>query len=309
LPPEVRQCVGNRRPYVEVMLPFWASIATLSAVQAATVMLPGSQAIRALQARRRSSRLGGRWWALVPPASVLLFVLLGGAAANTSAKALTYLALWGVPVGAALALGWLGRGARPAAALAVVPLMALAWADGQGLAGEIAAVALTTLSCVALGALFAALTPARWLAAGIVAMAMVDVTLVASELLQRPNAVLNLTRPAAGLPRLQAELFGSAAMGYGDLFVAALLGGMLAAGGTTGRQRRAGILVAALALCSDLLFFFVRELPATAPVALALILLVLAERARRRPREGSQVSGQASAAAERQQRIPDPAPR
>lgn len=224
-------------------------------------------------------RLSGRWWALVPPGSVALFVAVGSAAANASATFLTYLALCTVPIGAALALGWLGRWSRPLVALAVVPLMALAWADGQGLAGESAAMVLTALSCVALGALFAALTPPRWLMVGIVAMAIVDVTLVASELLQRPNNALNGAHPAAKLPRLQAELFGSAAMGYGDLFVAALLGGVLAATGSAARQRRVGALVAVLALASDLLFFFVRELPATAPVAIALIAVLVAERA------------------------------
>jgi hypothetical protein len=69
-------------------------------------------------------------------------------------------------------------------------------------------------------------------------------------------------------------------MGYGDLFVAALLGGVLAATGSAARQRRVGLLVAALALASDLLFFFVRELPATAPVAIALLLVLLFERVR-----------------------------
>lgn len=260
------------------MLPFSVSIAMLSLVQAAMVVLPGPQALFAVQGGRQAGRFGSRWWALVPPGSVLLFVLVGSAAASASADFLTYLALWGVPVGAALALGWLGRSSRPALALAVLPLMALAWADRGGLAGQAAAVLLTGLSCVALGALFAALTPARWMMAGILAMAAVDVAFVASELLQRPNATLNAAHPAAGLPRLQAELFGSAAMGYGDLFVAALLGGVLVATGGASRQRRVGLLVALLALASDLLFFFIRELPATAPVAIALILLLLAER-------------------------------
>jgi hypothetical protein len=261
-----------------MMLPFWASIGVLSLVQAITVALPGSRAILALEDQRMAGRLSSRWWALVPPGSVLAFVAIGSAAANASASFLTYLALCAVPIGAALALGWLGRFSRPALALAVVPLMALAWAGGQGLPGQAAAVALTALSCVALGAIFAAVTPPRWLMVGIVTMATVDIALVASELLQRPNNALNLAHPAAKLPRLQAEMFGSAAMGYGDLFVAALLGGLLAATGGPGRQRRVSALVAVLALACDLLFFLVNELPATAPVALALILMLLVER-------------------------------
>jgi hypothetical protein len=264
------------------VLPFWVSIAALSLVQAFVVALPGDRAILAIRGRRQMGRLSSRWWALVPPGSVALFVAVGSAAANASASFLTYLALCTVPIGAALALGWLSRFSRPALALAVVPLMALAWADGPGLPGQAAAVALTALSCVALGAIFAAVTPPRWLMVGIVAMAAVDVALVASELLQRPNNALNLAHPAAKLPRLQAELFGSAAMGYGDLFVAALLGGLLAATAGPGAQRRVALVVAVLALASDLLFFWVNELPATAPVALALIAMLILKRRRAR---------------------------
>jgi hypothetical protein len=277
-------------PYVGTVLPFWASITALSLVQAITVALPGDRAIAEVRRRRGAGRLGSRWWALIPPGSIVAFVAVGSVAAGASATFLTYLALCLVPVGAALALGLLARGARPVAALAVLPLMALAWADDGGLAGQAAAVALTALSCVALGALLAAVTPPIWLMAGIVAMAAVDVALVASELLQKPNNALNVAHPAAKLPRLQAELFGSAAMGYGDLFVAALLGGLLAATGSAGRQRRVALLVAALALAADLLFFFLRELPATAPVALALIVVLLVERHPRRARARHRVS-------------------
>ncbi|MGH2854178.1 MAG: hypothetical protein ACRDLF_08305, partial [Solirubrobacteraceae bacterium] len=93
-----------------------------------------------------------------------------------------------------------------------------------------AALVLSALSCVALGVLLAAVTPPRWLAVGIVLMACADTALVVSELLQHPNEVLNSAHPALGLPRLQAAALGSAAMGYGDLFVAGLFGGLLARG-------------------------------------------------------------------------------
>lgn len=258
------------------MLPFWLSIGLLSLTQGALVALPGTLSIPWLQ--RRRSRL----WAAIPPLSVISFVFVARAAEQASAQSLTYLALVAVPVLAALALGWLGHGARPALALAMPALFALAWADRTGLAGQAAALALSALSCVALGVLLAAVTPPRWLAAGIVLMACADTALVVSELLQRPNEVLNFAHPAAGLPKLQAEVLGSAAMGYGDLFVAGLLGGLLARGWPSGgrspraQQLRAAALVAALAVAFDLLFFTVNELPATVPVALALVLMGLA---------------------------------
>ncbi len=262
------------------MLPFWLSIGVLSLSQGALVALPGTLAIPWLE--RRRSRL----WAAIPPLSVISFVFVARAAEQESAQSLTYLALVAVPVLAAVALGWLGRGARPALALATPALFALAWADRTGLAGEAAALALSALSCVSLGVLLAAVTPPRWLAAGIVLMACADTALVVSELLQHPNEVLNSAHPAAGLPKLQAEAFGSAAMGYGDLFVAGLLGGLLARGWPPTRegraagtgQIRAAALVAGLALAFDLLFFAVDELPATVPVAVGLIVVALMRR-------------------------------
>jgi hypothetical protein len=259
------------------VLPFWISIALLSLVQGALVALPGVLTVD------RLARLRSRRWAVIPPLSVIGFVFVARAAEHASAQGLTYLALGAVPALAALALGWLlwrAHPPRPARALLVAPLFALAWADRSGLAGEGAALILTALSCVALGVLIAAVTPARWLAAGVIAMAVADTTLVVSDLLQRPNNALNAAHPAAGLPRLQSAVFGSAVMGYGDLFVAGVLGGLLAL--TVGRssQLRAAALTALLALCFDLLFFAVDELPATVPVAAALVLTAITRRSR-----------------------------
>jgi hypothetical protein len=262
----------------EVVAPFWISIAVLSLAQGAVVALPSAWprerwARLPLLARLRTPR-----WALVPPASIVVFVFGAGAAEHASAQALTYLALCAVPPLAALALAALAQRPRPARALLVPPLFALAWLDRGGLAGEAAAVTLTALSCVALGDLLGAVTPARWLALGILAMAAADTALVVADLLQRPNNVLNAAHPAAGLPRLQSAAFGSAVMGYGDLFVAALLGGLLANACARRLQLRAAALAVALALGFDLLFFAVSELPATVPIALTLLVLSAARR-------------------------------
>src|SRR5947209_3230733 len=250
-----------------VALPFGVSITALSLAQGAVVALP-----RALPAARLET-FRDRRWALVPPVSVIAFVLIARAAEHASAQGLTYLALVGVPALAGFAPAWLVRGARPLLVLLIAPLFALAWADRTGLAGEAAAVALSALSCAALGAVIAAVTPKRWLAAGIVAMAAADTALVISDQLQRPNSVLNAAHPAAGLPRLQSAVFGTAVMGYGDLFVAGALGGLLALNFRRGEQLRGAALTAAFALCFDLLFLVVTELPATVPVAVALVAL------------------------------------
>ena len=171
---------------------------------------------------------------------MIAFVFIARGAERASAQGLTYLALVAVPLLAALALGWLvcdARAPRPRRAAGRCRCsrsrgpIAAAWPARR------AALALSALSCVALGVLLAAVTPPRWLAAGIVAMALADTALVVSDLLQRPNNALNAAHPAAGLPQLQSAVFGSAVMGYGDLFIAGALGGLLAA--AVGRARAA----------------------------------------------------------------------
>jgi hypothetical protein len=257
---------------VVCVLPFWLSIGLLSVLQGTLVALPRPPQIPLLE------RLRGGGWAAVLPVSVLAFVLIARGAESASAQGLTYLALIAVPPLAALALGALSRGARPTAAALVPVLFVLAWVDRGGLAGNLAGTLLAALSCVALGALLGAITPARWLGAGIIAMALADSALVISDLLQEPNSALNAAHPAAGLPRLQSAVLGSAVMGYGDLFIAGVLGGLLAA--SSRPQTSAGVLTAAIAIVFDLLFFFVEELPATVPVAVALIVLEIRRRRR-----------------------------
>jgi len=248
------------------VLPFWLSIGTLGLVQAALVAAPrGAVPPSALTALRNSS------WALLPPLSITVVV---GAIALDSAFAdfLTYLALIAVPPLAALALARIVHGARPPLALLAIPLFAIAWAGRGALGGETAALALSALACVSLGWLLACVVPARWLKLGIYAMAIVDAYLVGSNLLQEPNAVLNAAAPG-GLPQLQFASFGSAVMGFGDLFLAATLGALLAHDRRL--QLRGAVLTAVLAIGFDLLFFAVDSLPATVPIALTLAILEL----------------------------------
>lgn len=248
------------------MLPFWLSIGVLSLVQAALVAAPRAAVAPLL------SRLGSSWWALVPPLSIGV-VVAAIALDSASAHALTYLALFAVPPLAALALAAIVRGGRPPLALLVVPLFALAWAARGDLGGRSAALALSALACVSLGWLLASVVPGRWLKLGIYAMAAIDTWLVASDLLQQPNAVLNAVSPGS-LPRLQYVHFGSAVMGFGDLFIAATLGALLA--GDRRLQLRGAALAAVIGVSFDLLFFAVDELPATVPIALTLAALEIA---------------------------------
>jgi hypothetical protein len=247
-----------------VALPFIPSDAGLLALQAGVVAAP-----RVAPGLGKLGRLQGRGWALVPLASIVVVVFAIRYVSDT-ATGLTYLALVAVPPLAAAALGWAMRGARPMMAFVAVVLFVIAWISRTSLAGEAAAALLSGLSCVTLGVLLAAVTPAGWLKVGIVLMAGADSWLVINDLLQAPNATLVAAHPAGGLPRLQTEIFGSVSMGYGDLFVAALLGAVYAA--DRRRQRAAALLTLVLAAAFDLLFLVISELPATVPVALALIV-------------------------------------
>jgi hypothetical protein len=217
-------------------------------------------------------RLSGPAWALIPLASIV-GVIFAIRYMSGTATGLTWLALIAVPLLAAAALGWACRGSRPWLALLAIPLFLLAWKSGTTLWGEGAATLLSALSCVTLGVLLAAVAPPGWLKLGIIAMSAADVWLVLSDLLQTPNSTLVAAAPAPGsglhLPQLQSELFGSVSMGYGDLFVAGVLGAVLARQGRN--QWTVALLTLVLAGAFDLLFFVLGELPATVPVALALI--------------------------------------
>jgi hypothetical protein len=263
-----------------VALPFIPSDAGLLALQAAVVAAP-----RSVERPVWMERFHGRGWALVPIGSIVVVVFAIRYVSDT-ATGLTWLALIAVPILAAVALGWAMRGSRPRLAVLAIPLFLLAWLDKNSLLGEGSGALLSALSCVTLGVLLAAVTPPSWLKVGIVLMAAADSWLVISDLLQSPNAVLVSAHPPAGLPQLQAEIFGSVSMGYGDLFVAGLLGAVLAA--QWRRQWQAALLTLVIAAAFDLLFLVISELPATVPVALALIFTEgwrwISAADRRRPR-------------------------
>jgi hypothetical protein len=259
-----------------VALPFIPSDAGLLVLQAGMVAAP-----RPVPQIPWLERLRGPAWALVPIASIVVVVFAIRFISDT-ATGLTYLALVAVPPLAVAALAWGARGGgygrrRTAGAIAATAaLFVLAWVFHKSLAGDTASAVLSGLSCVTLGVLLAAVAPPGWLKLGIIAMAAADTWLVLSDLLQAPNASLIAAHPVGGLPQLQSEIFGTVTMGYGDLFVAALLGALLAR--DAHRQRQAALMTLAIAAVFDLLFLVVAELPATVPVALALIVTEVRER-------------------------------
>jgi hypothetical protein len=241
---------------------FSADNLLLVAAQAACVALP------AAGVPVWADRLRGRGWALVAPVSIAA-VVAGIELAPSTADVLTWVAFLLVPVGCALALGWAMHGARAPLAAIAVPLLALAWAVPESRVGQLATTALIAGSAVTVGRLLAGAAPLTLLKAGVYAMAAIDAWLVFTNRLQPANAVLVAAAPAEGLPQLQSASFGGSGLGYGDFFVAGLVGGVLAM--QRGPQLLAAVAVLAVSFLWDQLFLVYDVLPATIPPALVLL--------------------------------------
>ncbi len=238
-------------------------------VQAACVAVP------AAGLPRRLARYRGSAWALVLPVSIVA-VVGGISLAPGTADVLTWIALIGVPIGAALAFGWAARGAQPPLAVLAVALLALAWAAQDEWYGQLARTILVAASAVTVGRLLAGGTPLGLLKAAVYAMAILDAWLVFSGSLEQPNSVLVAASPGADLPRLQSAAFNGFSVGYGDYLQAAVVGAILAA------ERRPQVIAAAatllIAIAWDQLFLVYDVLPATIPPALALLASELPRR-------------------------------
>jgi len=241
---------------------FSADNLVLTLAQAACVALPAA----GLAAWARRFRTGA--WALALPLSIAV-VVAAIATLPATADVLTWVALLLVPPGAALALGWAARGARPWLAVLAVPALALAWTMQDSRPGEVATIVLIAGSAVTLGRLLAGAAPVSLLKGGVLAMAAVDAYLVFTNKLQAPNAVLVGAQPAPGLPRLQSASFDGAGLGYGDFFAAAVVGGILAA--ERAPQAVAAAAMLAVSLAWDQLFLVYDVLPATIPPAVVLL--------------------------------------
>jgi hypothetical protein len=247
-----------------VSLDFPLSSVCLCAAQAGTVALPATVP-RRVRVRKEAT------FALVPLASIVIVVFAIRQDANAAAM-LTYLSLAAVPPLAAFALAGGVRWSRRGLPVLVLPLFALAWVERNNLAGQSAAVVLSILACVTLAVILTQLAPLRWLKIGILLTAVADVAMIGAHYLQPAQDLLNFATPGFDLPAFQRVLLSGVVMGFGDFFVAALLGAVLAAEGCR-YQDRAALITFGVAVAFDLLFIAIPVLPATVPVAIALLLV------------------------------------
>jgi hypothetical protein len=242
---------------------FDLSNVVLNLLQAVCVALPAAGLPLWLHRARRGA------WTLVLPVSIALSVV-AISLVPASADVYTWVALLGVPVGCALALGWAARGARWPLAVLTAPLLALAWGAQDAVPGDLATDLLIVGAAVTLGRLIAGAAPLSLVKVALVAMAVVDAVLVFTGELAQPAAVLNAAEPAPGLPQLQTGVLDGSSLGFGDFLAAAVLGGVLAGEGAP--QWPYALLLVVVSFAWDQLFLVYDLLPATVPPAIVLLL-------------------------------------
>ena len=234
------------------------SYAAACFVQATAVALPS-------RLPRLPEWLRGPVWSLVPPLAIGA-VVLAAVAEPSLAEHLTTLAALATPPLALLA-AWVVRPAPLALAGAVASLALAFLADGT--AAEVGRAGAIALAAAPLGALLAAATPVRLLELAIVATVAIDIALVWGGQISEVSHALLVSNPPADLPRFQQVEIGSLVMGWGDVFLAGLLGGVVLS--LRGSRATAALATAVAGAAFGLLFYAVDTLPSTVPVLCGLI--------------------------------------
>jgi hypothetical protein len=246
----------------------------LAAIQGALVVLP-RPAGSAVWSRLRSPA-----WAVVLPGALMVGTF-GVLEVPHGATGLALLAAVATPVLVPLAVIGVVRGPRRAW-LAVLPALGAGVLTLNSWPGALAASVLTALGCLTLGAALVRLTPLPWLAAGIAAMCIVDVALLAAGVGQPAAHQLETALSHSALPEFHRAQLGSMNRDYPDLVLSAALGTVLAG---HARQLTAAVLVALLASANGTFFLLADILPATVPLGVAAAVVVVLDR--RRAAKGS----------------------
>lgn len=204
---------------------------------------------------------------LLPLAAIGGLVVVLGAVPG-AVDAATALAAFAVPPLALFAALHVRRWAVPLALLS--PLVWLfawrapvsAWTD---LAGDL----LIVLAAAALGRLTGWVAPRAALAAGVLIATAVDIWQVLTVQVAPVAQALAAAAPPRGLPGLQQLEMAGASMGWGDAYLAALVGAIVAASVRATVVATVATAVAGLAL--GMLFGVLDLLPATVPAAVGLL--------------------------------------
>lgn len=232
-------------------------------LQGALVLLPRAQALE------RLARLRSPLWTGLLPGSILIGTF-GVLAAHWVAPTMLVAAAVTTPLLAIVAVLWVVRARLVVLALSAVGVAVSAYATGW--AGRLGDSITTALACLAVGVMLQRLIPRRWLLAGVVAMAVTDVVLLASPFGYHQTMILAAASNNFHGPRFTGARIGGTTIGYPDLFLAALLGASLAG---TRVQLRAAIVLAGLVVAYDSMLHPGMLLPATVPIAITLLAVSL----------------------------------
>ncbi len=243
-----------------------------SVLEGALVLLPRARPFPGL------ARLRAPAWAALLPISIIvgtfgLLIAPGLASPTVFAAAIT------TPLLAVIAVLLVVR-----ARFLVLPMAALAgalavWETGQG--GHVGTGVVTALACLTVGAALQRLIPGRWLLVGVVAMSVVDITLLLAGPGYHETALLAAAQTNFHGPRFTGARLGGTTIGYPDLFLCALLGAALA--GSRAQMWAAGLLTVS-AVGYDSLLSPGLLLPATVPIALTLVVVGFTRHRRSRAR-------------------------
>lgn len=205
----------------------------------------------------------------------------------------TALAAFAVPL-LALAAAWNVRRWAVPLAVAAPLLWLVAWRLAPSTAADLAGDLLIVLAAAVLGRLTGWAAPRGALVVGVLAATALDIWQVSNVQVQPVAQALGAATAPVGIPGLQELALGGASMGWGDAYLAAVVGAVVA---SSRRATIAAVLVCAVGGAAlGLLFAFVDYLPATVPAALGLAAAGVVERravavrvraairARRRPR-------------------------
>lgn len=235
---------------------------TLAVVQGGLVAAPRAGALNGLR------RLRSPAWAVTLPGAILLGTF-GPLAAPPLALALVVLGAVATLPLAAVAVLAVVRGPRFApVALCLAATVGGVLAGGSG--ARLSATVLTALGCATLGVALARVIPTRFMLAGVVCVAALDIVLLACGTGQTAAAMIVAAAAHVHGGAFDHAQVGQVTLDYPDLVLAAVLGGSLA--GRPG-QRRAAALVAGFSACCFALAPPGSIFPATVPIALTVLVL------------------------------------
>ena len=186
----------------------------------------------------RLARLRSPAWTVLLPVSIIVGTF-GLLVAPTLASPTVLAAAITTPLLAFVAVVAVVRARMVMLPVAAVAGVLAIWATGMG--GHVGTGVVTALACLTVGAALQRLIPGRWLVVGVMAMCVVDITLLVSGPGYHQTALLAAAQNNFHGPRFTGARIGGTTIGYPDLFLAALLGSSLA--GQRAQVRAAGLLM------------------------------------------------------------------